>query len=724
MSAPILLRGLLQGRELVAALRRIKIKKSDVKRVVYANGATLVLLKKRVKNRPPKTLIPSRALEEEMIETDRFCTRYRLLIEEERIAEIEAQLHEIRTLCARDREFFGRAILELSARFEGEKFHYYLVRFSRAKPIETEIGVGDVVLVSRGDPLQSDLTGTLYDLKKHYITVAFDHAPPAWLYRGTIRVDLFINDVTYKRMEENLERLRHAQGRERELRALLLGMRRPAPAILSQEEYSGDGLNPTQTEALKLAMGSRDFALVHGPPGTGKTRTLVALIEVEAARGHRILATADSNVAVDNMLLRLSEKGLKIVRIGHPVRITEQLQRFSIHYLYERHIETEAIKMGWEQIKAMAKEREAFSKPTPARSRGLGQERIRTLAARGKSHRGISPETMASMASWIKIDRKISKLAEDLRSREEGIYRKIIQEAQVVLATNSMAASQMMEGIRFDLAAIDEGSQQMLPSTLIAIMKAERFVIAGDHRQLPPTVVSQTPALTHTLFEALIERHPDLARMLRIEYRMHEKIMGFSNERFYDGKLIADESVRRRTLHALGVAAPGRYGQVLDPDAVLIWYDTAALKSEERRTERSGSYANEAEARIVCALVETLCEMGVKEEQIGIITPYSAQVKEIKKRLEARELFCETSSVDGFQGREKEVILISFVRANREGRIGFLRDPRRLNVALTRARSKLVCIGDLSTLGSDPLYRDLLAYIRRKGRVVEASQEE
>ena len=715
MTPPILFDKILYDRDLLLALRREKLKMSDIKKVCYADGKTLVFLKKRVKNRPPKQKIPSRELEREILLVDGFVERYMELIERERIAEIEAQIREIRTFSAAERELFGRAVRDLAGRYEGEKFHYHLVRFSRQRPIETEMAAGDVVLVSRGAPLKSDLRGTLYDIKRHYLSVAFEQMPPKWLYHASIRVDLFINDVTYKRMEENLELLRHATGRTRRLRNIILHLQKPAPAKPPTPPEIPLLLNASQKAALSRALGSKDLFLIHGPPGTGKTRTLIALIEAEVRLGRRILATADSNVAVDNMLLRLAKKGLKLVRIGHPVRIAEELQRYSVHYLYERHIETEAIKMGWEEIKTLAKEREAYAKPTAARSRGLGYERIQTLASRGKSHRGISQATMGSMAAWIKMDKKIARLAEDLRSKEEAIYRKIIEDADVVLTTNSMAKSPMMEEISFDLAVIDEGSQQVLPSTLIPIMKAERFVIAGDHRQLPPTVISGTKALERSLFEDLIEDFGDLSQMLRIQYRMHEKIMTFSNRHFYEGKLVADESVKTRTLASLALKPPRKYKEMLSLEDPIIFVDTTE-RAGEKQAERSSSYYNETEAEIVVALCEEALSMGLKEEQIGIITPYAAQVKTVRKSLEEREIVIETKSVDGFQGREKEMILISFVRANPQKEIGFLKEPRRLNVALTRARCKLICIGESRTLSVDPLYRELLEYFRKEGR--------
>jgi len=721
MTPPIILPGIQKDRDLTLALRRLKLKNSDIKSVHYADNQTLVYLKKRVKNRPPKSRIPSRNMEHEILVVERFVGEYRYLIERERLAEIEAQIGEIKKISGREREIFGRAILGLRGRYLGSQFYFHLVRFSRDRRIETEIANGDIVLVSYGDPLSSDLTGTVYEIKPHFITVAFENAPPKWALRDHIRIDLYINDITFKRMEENLLELLHASGRRRELRNILLQLQPPRPCAPCAFTPHDTRLNASQREAIAAALGSEDLFLIHGPPGTGKTSTLIELIWQESRRGRKIVATADSNTAVDNMLERLAGLGLDIVRIGHPVRIAEELQRYSIHFLYEQHVDTLSIKEGWQEISEMAARRDRHAKPTAARSRGMSSDRILSLVHKGKTQRGISKETMQSMASWIKMNEKIDRKVKSLQEREAEIYRTIIQNADVLLATNSMLRSDMLREHHFDVAIIDEGSQQMIPSTLIPIAAADRFVIAGDHKQLPPTVLSNDERLKETLFGALIGRHPELSRMLTVQYRMHASIMDFSNRHFYDGRLIADESVAHHTLADLGIRTSDRYPEILSPTPPLIFVDTSGSGAAEARSERSTSYYNETEAEMVAEFAEALLQMGLKPHHIGIITPYAAQIKAIKRRLEARDLSIETRTVDGFQGQEREVILISFVRSNPKGEIGFLRDARRLNVAITRARRKLICVGDASTLRSDPLLGDFIASVPLRRATSEAS---
>ncbi|HHD83765.1 MAG TPA: IGHMBP2 family helicase, partial [Campylobacteraceae bacterium] len=251
--------------------------------------------------------------------------------------------------------------------------------------------------------------------------------------------------------------------------------------------------------------------------------------------------------------------------------------------------------------------------------------------------------------------------------------------------------------------------------TLIPIAKADRFIIAGDHKQLPPTVVSNEPRLKETLFEKLIERYPNLSSMLTVQYRMHEKIMRFSNLHFYGGRLVADESVRNHTLADLHIRESTKYPQILNPKHPLAFVDMSQSDATEAQSSRSTSYYNEAEAALCVDLAKELLAMGLKAEDIGIITPYAAQIKRIKKVLEEEDISVETKTVDGFQGQEKEVILISFVRANDQGEIGFLKDARRLNVAVTRARRKLICIGDAKTLRHDKLFNEFLSFMEKEG---------
>ncbi len=718
MSIPIILPKKENEKDFNKELRKLKLKKSDIKRSFKANGLVLLYLKKRIKIRPPKDLIPSKELEEEIKKVHKFVEEQKYLIELERVAEISAQIDEIKSFSGVEREIFGRAILNLKGYKEQKKFNLYFVKFGREKIIDTQISSGDIVLISRGEPLKSDVVGTVSEVKKHYISVAFENMPPKWVYSSGIRVDLYVNDITFKRMVENLENLRVANERKRYLRNIILGLQEPKEAKRDEFEAINKNLNSSQKLSVEFALGSKDLFLIHGPPGTGKTSTLIEIILQEVKRKNKVLAVADSNVAVDNMLQRLSKYDLALVRIGHPARILHELEEFSIYAKYESSVEAKAIKKGWEEVGLLAKKREMHSKPTQSRKRGMSFDRILTLAKNGKSQRGVSAKTIQSMAKWIEIDKKIDSLVKSLKSQEEEVFRNIIRESDVVLATNSMVMSEVLKDFEFDVAIIDEGSQQIISSTLIPIMHAKKFIIAGDHKQLPPTVVSkEAKKLSESLFEKLIQSHSNLSKMLQVQYRMNEKIMQFSNKMFYDGKLIADESVKNRTLSDLNLKEPTKFIEILKKDEPLVFVDTKGVEAKESLLNRSTSYENIKEAQIAIDLTKELLDMGLSESEIGIISPYLSQVKRIKQGL--GELLVEVKSVDGFQGREKEVIIISFVRSNPQGEIGFLKDLRRLNVAITRAKRKLICIGDSKTLSKNEIFKKFLEYIKENGVIKE-----
>ena len=714
---PILLNGIYEGKRLLREVKKLGLKKGDLREYYVANGKTLIYLKDESLCKLYGELVPSKEEEVEIVTVHRYVEKFKLLIDAERIAEMEAQEEEIRKLSGKERELLGRAVLDLKGTKAGTKFHLHLVRFWREKPIETEISTGDVVIVSKGNPLKSDLVGTVTRVTEKTITVAFENKPPNWVYKKGVRVDLYVNDVTFKRMEENLEELRHAVGRQRELRNIVIGLKEPEKPEEVKFEVADDRLNETQRKAVGLALGAPDFFLIHGPPGTGKTSTLTELIVQLVKRGKKVLATADSNVAADNILLNLSKyKELKLVRIGHPARVLEELEKYSIYALYEKSEKSKKIKEGWEKVRELIEKRDSFVKPVPKLRRGMSDEEIVFFGKKGKSFRGVPKKTMKSMAQWILINHEVDLRIKTLKTMENSLLKELIEEADVVVSTNSMVKSELLEGFHFDVAVVDEGSQQVEPSTLIPIMKADKFYIAGDHKQLPPTVVSEeAKELEKTLFERLIERHPNFSVMLEVQYRMNEKIMDFPNREFYEGKLKAAPSVKDRTLGDFELKSPTKFTEVLNPQVPVAFVDTSRINAWEFQPEGSTSYENFEEAKISVELALELHRMGLSGKDIGIITPYAAQVKLIKQLLVERNFKAEVNSVDGFQGREKEVIIVSFVRSNDEGEIGFLKDLRRLNVAITRPKRKLILVGNADTLSSHPVYRKLVEYVKENG---------
>ena len=476
-------------------------------------------------------------------------------------------------------------------------------------------------------------------------------------------------------------------------------------------------LNEFQEKAIEKALNAEKVFLIHGPPGTGKTTTLVELIKRCVGKGEKVLATADSNIAVDNLVERLVKEGLRVIRIGNPVRVLKTIQQHTLDHLITLEPEFDKAKKYYEEIDKLKKEQEKYIKPIPRYRRGLSDEEILKRASTGTPVRGLSPKILRSMAKWIKIQEKVKELYEKAKTEENKAIEKIIKRAQVVCTTNSTAGSEILESYEFDRVIIDEATQAVEPSCLIPLVKGKKLVMAGDHKQLPPTVLSQEAQekLSYTLFERLIDLYGEnIYETLRIQYRMNKKIMEFPNHMFYEGKLIAHESVANHTLAELIDAnkyknLKGRLKEVINPENVVVFVD---IKGRERQRKGSTSYFNKEEAKTVKEIVEVLLSVGVKVEDVGVISPYEDQVSLLSELLPPS---IEVKTVDGFQGREKEVILISFVRSNDKGEIGFLKDYRRLNVAITRARRKLICIGNSETLKRDDLYNKFLKYIEQNG---------
>ncbi len=636
-----------------------------------------------------------------MVKVEKFRKKLIDLTEIERRAQIDAMLSEIRRLSGEKREKKGRAILGLRGKVVGEEFGYKLVRYGRRKLIETEISVGDEVLISRGDPLKSDLRGVVAEKGSKYITVALESVPD-WALKD-VRIDLYASDLTFKRWIENLNNLS-----ENGLRALKFALGLETLSEIEEVSFEPvDGqLNASQRRAVSLALATEDFFLIHGPFGTGKTRTIAEVVRQLVKRGQRVLVTAESNTAVDNLVEILSD--LKIVRLGHPSRVDEKLKRFTLSAKvaeHERYIKVIRLR---ERIERLEEEMQRLVKPSPAMRRGLSDEEIQKLAKTGKGTRGISAAKIRSMAGWIELRKELDGLYDELKRTEDEIAREVVEGSEVVLATNSSA---FLVEESFDVAVIDEASQATIPSVLIPINRAKRFVLAGDHKQLPPTVV-KAQELSKTLFEMLIERYPTKSQLLEVQYRMNPAIMEFPNREFYEGKIKAHKSIENITLRDLGIKSKSNgFWRVLDPDEPVVFIDTSRCPDKrEGKLADSTSRYNELECRIVEKVVNELLRIGVKKNWIGVITPYDDQVDLLRRRLDV-----ETSTVDGFQGREKEVIVISFVRSNRNKEIGFLEDLRRLNVSITRAKRKLIMVGDSETLSVNGTYRRLIEHVRRKG---------
>ncbi|MFB6084804.1 MAG: IGHMBP2 family helicase [Halorientalis sp.] len=695
--------------------------------VEVADGAATTVAESMDGGRVGRSEVSVTTVDDDVEAVREYVAEQRRLVELEREAEMERHESEIRELSGREREAKGRAVLHLTGRDEGEGLAGHLVKFTRNRSgeqlPETEIGVGDLVMVSKQDPLRDDNpTGTVTEITNYSITVAFDAEPPGFVFSKGCRLDLYVNDVTYQRMLDALDRLPEATGSLADLRDVIVGTAEPAPPEpVTVPDWHDERLNDSQREAVRHALGAEDVHLIHGPPGTGKTTTAVEVVRQAIDRGEDVLVTAASNAAVDNVVEFLVERGVDAVRVGHPARVTPRLREHTLDAILEDDSTYRESQRVREEAFELLDEQDDLTAPSGRWRRGLSDERIRELAEEGRGSRGVPPEKIAEMAEWLDIQERADELFERAEELEDEAIAGVLADADVVCTTNSTAGSDLLDGERFDLLVIDEATQATEPSCLIPAVHADRVVMAGDHRQLPPTVQSHRAAaegLRETLFERLADEDDGIRSLLRTQYRMHEDVMDFSSRAFYDGRLRADASVRDHTLADLGVdPTAGDRERILDPDEPLVFVDTSKADAPERRREGSTSRENPAEADLVAGLADMLVAAGLDPGEIAVISPYDDQVDRIDGLLDHEEL--EVDTVDGFQGREKEVVLVSLIRSNDRDEIGFLDEPRRFNVALTRARRKAVVVGDASTVTVGDVYEQFVAYARERGAVVE-----
>lgn len=549
-------------------------------------------------------------------------------------------------------------------------------------------------------------TGTVsyVDGDRMVVTVP-DSAPLLELQQSTdpIGVQLSFDETSYKLMFEALDRVMKAKNnRLAYLRDLFYSHQKAGR--FSFEPMKFPWLNPTQERAVNEVLWAKDVAIVHGPPGTGKTTTLVEAINETLMRESQVLVCAQSNMAVDWISEKLVDRGINVLRIGNPTRVNDKMLGFT----YERRFESHA---DYPQLWAIRKAIRELRK-----NRKKGSENYHQ-----------------------KMDRLKSRAAEiELRINAE-----LFGEARVIACTLVGSAHHLLEGMKFGTLFIDEAAQALEAACWIPMKRASRVILAGDHCQLPPTVKSIAAlraGLGKTLMERIAENKPEVVTLLKIQYRMNDEIMRFSSDWFYGGKVESAPQIK--------------YRSVLDYDHPITWIDTSNEENQitiegEDAPEDSASTAssvsaanqnsdlnfkeqfvgesfgriNKAEAELtLLTLAEYFTKIGkqrVLEERIdvGIISPYRAQVQYLKKLIKKYEFFkpyrrlISVNTVDGFQGQERDVILISLVRSNDEGQIGFLKDLRRMNVAMTRARMKLIILGNKDTMTKHPFYKKLWEYV-------------
>ncbi len=615
-------------------------------------------------------------------------------VEYEREEERRRHSEEIRQLSGAEREEKGRALIGLIKRktgraLGGDYLYAFRKRGSAFLP-DTQINVGDQVIISQFDPLDAhNPTGTVYEVTARQLTVACATSLPLNNSRP-LRIDLYVNDITFQRMEAALTELKGSF--HSKIQAILSGQYK---ANSTPKGFLNGALNSVQNRAVDYALANNGYYSIQGPPGTGKTHTAAHLVAEIVAAGQRVLVTADSNAAVDNILRKLAELGHDPLRIGNPIRVNRDLKQHTLDYkvvasvLYQDYLAAER------QIEVLKAKQASLERPTPKVTRGLKAEQLAAFYRDDKQRRGINRQLLRRFRPWLKKQQKIDALYDYLREVKEEIHAKLLAKHRIICATNSTAGNDLLAYQRFDWVVVDEAAQASIPSSAIAISKGERFILVGDHFQLPPVVISQEAkslGLDRSLMDYLATKYPYQLTRLNVQYRMHQSISDLVSQLFYDSKLIAATSVANRRLAF--------------EQAVIELYQ---VTGDELQLRDSRSYYNRAEIGCVVRLVKALIGRGVSGEQIAVISPYKAQTNALQAELGT---VCEIDTVDAFQGREKDVVIISFVRSNLQRRIGFLADYRRLNVSISRAKCKLILVGDFQTLAGDALFERLLKTLK------------
>lgn len=625
-----------------------------------------------------------------MNQIEEYFQRLTRLMELEAEAEKQEALREIQRLSPAGAETAGSSLINLVIRDEdaGLGGRILLTFGKRNQSLSlpwTRLGTGSPVILSEEGTAHSEegWRGVVSRIHRDTIQVAFSQWPEPESERPTFRLDRSTDEISRQRQRQALDKAKAAKSsRLGMMRDILLGLQEPLFQNTGEFHAFNKNLNSSQVEAVRFALSAEDIAIIHGPPGTGKTTTLVELIRQITRSGQSVLAVAPSNLAVDNLLERLLASGEKALRLGHPARVSPELRQHTLDELVENHPDVrQAHKLAREAF-ALRDQASKYTraKPAPGARQAMRQEARQMLA--------------------------------DARKMEDQVVERLLGSARIVCATATGLDHERLGGRIFDWCIMDEASQSTEPVAWIPLQYTQRLVLAGDHCQLPPTIISNEAAAQGfgvSLMERLVKQMgTSCARRLDVQYRMHRDIMNFSSAEFYENSLTADPTIATHLLDDL----PSVTAAELTGTAVTF-IDTAGASYDEEVEQDGDSRLNPMEAQIIGEKAQALLDAGLAAGDLAIISPYSAQVKLLRQRLKGLEI--EIDSVDGFQGREKEAILVSLVRSNRDGEIGFLEDVRRMNVALTRARRKLIVIGDSATITSHPFYQRLVTYFEAIG---------
>ena len=595
------------------------------------------------------------------------------------------------TITKEDVGFGGKVVLELERPAGQQGLHLFQVGKNAAL-------FGNVP--GRAATDRPTLSGVITSVRRNKLLLSTAKEDlPDWVHEGgKLGIDLTFDEVSYREMDYALGKVMGAYGdRLADLRDILLGAK-PARFRVEKADdiFYPSPLNDSQLAAVRHVQAAQDVAIIHGPPGTGKTTTLVQAILETIRRERRVLVCAPSNTAVDLLTEKLAERGVNVIRMGNPSRVNDLLLEHTLDAQVMSH-------KRYGELRSMRQTAEQYRELAGKHTRTFGWEER-------EQRRHLKEEARA--------------LHQEADGLERYITEDLLEQVQVITCTLVGASNRNIRHLTYETVFIDEAAQALEPGCWIPIAKAQRVVLAGDHQQLPPTVKSEKAArdgLRETLFEKAITRQPEASRMLTVQYRMHEQIMTFSSEQFYEGRLVAAPSVAHAGLDA--------YDLAFAPDLPVEFLDTAGFGMQEITIPESRSTANPEEADLLLRRLAQLLEPYDQAEHeadplsIGVIAPYRAQINYLKDAVEENDELSglllhrqlSIGTVDAFQGQERDIIAISLTRSNSHGEIGFLSDIRRMNVAMTRARKKLLLVGDSSTLGAHPFYKAFLDYVERVG---------
>ncbi|KAF1386782.1 hypothetical protein PFLUV_G00098460 [Perca fluviatilis] len=631
---------------------------------------------------------------------EQFVSKTLELLQEEREAEIEETRIWQENISLKDLQNKGVCLLKLQIGSQSTGLYGRTVVVLEPRKYlgfsslpSNSFGPGDIVGLydTGGCTAASQIgTGIVTRVSQASISVAFDDSKDGLSFDTDALHNLLklANDVTYKRMKNALNTLNgYSNGPAANLINVLFGDTKPSSQSQPNEvKFFNSNLDDSQREAVSFTLSQRELAVIHGPPGTGKTTTVVEIILQAVKQGQKVLCCAPSNVAVDNLVERLARCKAKVLRLGHPARLLESIQKHSL----------DAILAQSENANIIADIRKDMD----------------------KAIKGI--KKMREKGDRVNFKREIGELRKELKTRESTAIAQILKSADVVLSTNTGASGdgplKFLPAGHFDWVVIDECAQALESSCWIALLRARKCILAGDYKQLPPTIKSQRAAskgLSLSLMERLIQMYGDsVVRMLTVQYRMHRAIMEWASKEMYQGRLTAHSSVERHLLKDLPEVAC-----VEETSTPLLLIDTAGCGLSEMEVTDEQSKGNQGEVDIVELHIKALTEAGVKAKDIAVIAPYNLQVDLLRQKLSARHPELEIKSVDGFQGREKEAVVLSLVRSNRKGEVGFLAEDRRINVAVTRARRHIAVVCDTQTVQNHAFLKSLINHMTEFGEV-------